>query len=59
VGGGDKTPSRQNKNGKQSIVACNYKLNGTEVTFEFPQGYDSSVDLIIDPVLIFSTLLSG
>jgi gliding motility-associated-like protein len=46
----------QNKNGKQSIVACNYKLNGTEVTFEFPKGYDSSVDLIIDPVLIFSTL---
>jgi hypothetical protein len=37
-------------------LACNYKLIGNTVTFEFPDGYDSSVDLIIDPVLIFSSL---
>lgn len=36
-------------------VVCNYRLNGTTVTFDFPKGYDRSQLLIIDPELIFST----
>ncbi len=42
-------------NGAKVEVACNFALNGTEVSFEFPNGYDSSVELIIDPNLVAST----
>lgn len=42
-------------NGNTRAVACNYVLNGTEVSFEFPDGYDEDVEMIIDPTLIFST----
>lgn len=37
-------------------VACAYQLSGDEVTFVFPDGYDSSKQLIIDPIVIASTL---
>jgi PKD repeat protein len=43
-------------NGAITEVACRYVLDGTRVTFEFPNGYDSSLELIIDPELIASTL---
>ena len=36
-------------------VACKYKLEGNEMHFEFPDGYNESTDLIIDPDLTFST----
>ncbi|MEM6524744.1 MAG: PKD domain-containing protein [Bacteroidota bacterium] len=36
-------------------VACNYILNGNEITFGFPEGYESQYALVIDPILIFST----
>ena len=43
-------------NGKQVEVKCAYVLTEENtVTFEFPNGYDSSLPLIIDPTLIFST----
>ena len=45
----------QMKNGFKAEVACNYVLVGNEMHFEFPDGYDNSIELIIDPELAFST----
>jgi hypothetical protein len=45
----------QTINGTQKSVACRYVLNGTTVSFEFPNGYDSSKELVIDPTLVFSS----
>jgi len=42
-------------NGERQKVPCNFTLNGTTVAFEFPEGYDQTQELVIDPVLIFST----
>ena len=42
-------------NGKVKQVTCNYVLNENELSFEFPNGYDKTLDLIIDPTLKFST----
>ncbi len=42
-------------NGTQKSVECRYVLNGTTVSFEFPNGYDSSKELVIDPTLVFSS----
>ncbi len=42
-------------NGIEKEVKCHYKLIDNIVTFDFPDGYDQSVPLIIDPVLLFST----
>lgn len=36
-------------------VSCNYVLKKNRLSFEFPQGYDKTKDLIIDPSLVFST----
>lgn len=43
-------------NGSLVPVKCNYVLNGSEVQFEFPEGYDEDLPLVIDPVVIASTL---
>ena len=43
-------------NGKQVEVACNFLINDNRVSFVFPDGYDSSKELIIDPTLVFATL---
>lgn len=42
-------------NGKKTIVTCNFKLSGKRVTFYFPNGYDRSNQLIIDPELVFAS----
>lgn len=42
-------------NGKQTEVACNYKLTNSDLSFELPNGYNKDADLIIDPTLVFST----
>jgi gliding motility-associated-like protein len=42
-------------NGKQVEVVCNYTLNNTTLSFQLPNGYDKTTDLIIDPTLVFST----
>jgi gliding motility-associated-like protein len=42
-------------NGKQIPVPCSYALAGNKLSFIFPSGYNRSYQLIIDPVLIFST----
>ena len=41
--------------GIQQKVECRYVLNGTIVSFEFPNGYDESIELVIDPTLVFSS----
>lgn len=45
----------QNKNGVRVSVPCKFKLNGNILSFSFPQGYDKTTDLVIDPILVFST----
>jgi hypothetical protein len=42
-------------NGRKIMVACEYNLNGQRVSFIFPEGYDPCYELVIDPLLIFST----
>lgn len=37
-------------------VACRFVVNGNDVRFTFPNGYDASRPMVIDPVLIASTL---
>lgn len=41
--------------GKEVQVKCNYELRDNVLYFNFPEGYDHSLELIIDPVLTFST----
>ncbi|MEQ8909558.1 MAG: gliding motility-associated C-terminal domain-containing protein [Vicingaceae bacterium] len=43
-------------NGEEREVPCRYKFNKAgEVYFSFPEGYDRTKELVIDPDLIFST----
>lgn len=42
-------------NGVKKEVSCKYVLQGKEVSFAFPNGYDTNVELVIDPTMIFST----
>jgi gliding motility-associated-like protein len=41
--------------GQKRIVPCNYSVKKNNVQFEFPEGYDKSYELVIDPELVFST----
>ena len=41
---------------KKLYVKCNYVLSNNIISFEFPNGYNNNYELIIDPVLITSTL---
>ena len=41
--------------GKKIAVACEYLLEGNQLSFCFPLGYDPCYELTIDPLLIFST----
>lgn len=42
-------------NGNKVIVPVRYRLDGAALSFEFPEGYDECYELVIDPLLIFST----
>jgi len=42
-------------NGDEKKVNCHYTLTGNEIKFSFPEGYDNTRELIIDPVLTFGT----
>src|SRR6056297_3339297 len=46
----------QHSGGGLVPVACNYSLDGNRVTFVFPDGYDNTKELVIDPVVVASTL---
>ena len=41
--------------GKKKKVACKYKLDGEILTYEFPNGYNSGYELLIDPIMVFSS----
>lgn len=47
--------SYQLMNGVKREVRSEYQLEDNVLTFNFPDGYDPCFDLIIDPLLIFST----
>lgn len=46
----------QTINGQQREVKCHYILNDDVVSFEFPEGFDTEHELIIDPVVVAATL---
>jgi hypothetical protein len=41
--------------GRRTSVLSEYSLTGHTLSFSFPDGYDPCYDLVIDPLLIFST----
>lgn len=43
-------------NGKMVEIESNYLLNNKTLSYEFPNGYNTSYELIIDPELIAATL---
>jgi hypothetical protein len=43
----------QEVNGVRRFVQCRFRLDDDVVSFEFPDGYDSNYELVIDPTLIF------
>lgn len=50
------SPEAYQMNGSEKIeVNCRFKLTDDVLTFIFPDGYDNSKDLVIDPTLVFST----
>jgi gliding motility-associated-like protein len=40
--------------GRKVEVPCDFKLEGTTVSFDFPRGYDKKYELVIDPILVFA-----
>lgn len=46
----------QYQNGALQEIKCRYKLKGNILSYEFPNGYDNSKNLTIDPTIIFATL---
>ncbi len=42
-------------NNERTQVACNYILRNNHLSFDFPNDYDHSQLLVIDPTLVFST----
>lgn len=41
--------------GEKIVVPCQYRLDDHVLSYAFPQGYDDTRPLIIDPTLVFST----
>lgn len=47
--------SYQEINNTKNEVPSLFKLNENKISFDFPEGYDKSKELVIDPKLVFST----
>jgi hypothetical protein len=45
----------QQKGSRRVEVPCSYNLEDGVITFNFPNGYDKTKELVIDPELIFSS----
>jgi len=45
----------QEINGAKKEVKCNFVLKENELSFDFPNGYDKTLPLVIDPTIVFST----
>lgn len=41
--------------GKERPVKCRFHVEGNTVSFAFPRGYNKKYELIIDPILVFSS----
>jgi gliding motility-associated-like protein len=41
-------------NGKEVMVPCHFVLKNKTLSFQFPNGYDKNIDLVIDPILSFA-----
>ncbi len=37
-------------------VACRYRLSGDELRYDFPDGWDEKLPLVIDPTVVFCTM---
>lgn len=46
-------------NGIRHNITCNFQLNGNEVSFYFPDGYDVNSELMIDPATLIFSSYSG
>ncbi|MGB0390567.1 MAG: PKD domain-containing protein [Salibacteraceae bacterium] len=42
-------------NNKKQKVNCKYHLEGNTLSYVFPNGYDENHELIIDPIMVFSS----
>ncbi|MCF8433382.1 MAG: gliding motility-associated C-terminal domain-containing protein [Crocinitomicaceae bacterium] len=43
------------KEGKKKAVMCHFSIQNNIVSFEFPNGFDETAELVIDPSLTFSS----
>lgn len=43
------------KDGERTTVAVRFVLKGNLLSYEFPEGYDRSATLVVDPNIVFST----
>ncbi len=43
-------------NNEKIEVSCEYQLHGSVLSYDFPDGYNHSQQLIIDPTVVFSTM---
>lgn len=50
---------QRDENGKTTIVPCAYRLRKNKLTYEFPEGYNTSLPLIIDPEIAFSSYIGS
>ena len=41
--------------GVKTEIQCNYILTNDVLSYEFPNGFDTSLDLIIDPIIVFAS----
>lgn len=41
--------------GQRVDVSCGFQLDGNRVSLVFPEGFDACYELVVDPLLIFST----
>lgn len=46
-------------NGQQVSVPTRYQIDGQIASFVFPEGYDTTYPLIIDPTLLYSSYIGG
>lgn len=37
-------------------IACHYRISGDELYYDFPEGWDKSLPLIIDPTVVFCSM---
>jgi len=45
--------------GKKMQIECKFIIGNNNLSYSFPNGYQHNLDLIIDPILIFSTYSGG